>query len=139
MRIQEALAELAGEIQGKLTSDREGYRLEAVLAERKAFLSRRKLVYQARFRIDETARTVTLSERLQETGTGMGFAGDLGTSAGIGFKKETYRVGLDGVRSGTIEEQFRLFGKKYDYRFSFGPWREKIKQATEAAGFEVAP
>ncbi|MCU0579810.1 MAG: hypothetical protein MUF69_09735 [Desulfobacterota bacterium] len=139
MALQEILEALAAEIQGKLTADREGYRLEAVLAERKAFLSRRKLVYQARFRIDETARRVTLSERLQETGLGMGSAGDLEMSAGIGFKKESYRVGRNGERSGTIEEQSRLFGKKYDYRFSFGPWREKIKQAIAAAGFAVAP
>jgi hypothetical protein len=137
MSIQEALETLADEIRGTLTRERDGYRLEAVLAERKAFLSRKKLVYQARVRIDETARQVTLSERLRESGLGMGSGGDLDSSPGIGFKKETYRVGLDGVRSGTVEEQSRLLGKPYAYRFEFGPWREKIKQAVEGAGFEL--
>jgi hypothetical protein len=137
LSIQAALETLADEIRGTLTKERDGYLLEAVLAERKAFLFRRKLVYQARALIDETARQVTLSERLRESGLGMGSGGDLDSSPGIGFKKETYRVGLNGVRSGTIKEQSRFFETKYSYRFEFGPWREKIKQAVEESGFEL--
>lgn len=137
MTIREAVADLAAEIQGRLTEERDGYRLEAVLAERKAFLFRRKLVYQARVRIDETARKVTLFERLKESGQGLGSGSDLEGSPGIGFQKETYRVGLDGGRRGTREEQSRLLGKSYGYRLEIGPWREKIKQAVEGSGFEL--
>ena len=72
---------------------------------------------------------------MEEIGWGMG---DLGNSIGVGFRKETYRVGLDGVRSGSIEEQSRLFGQKYAYRFEFEPWREKIRQAAANAGFALS-
>jgi hypothetical protein len=135
MTIHAVLKLLTEEIQGQWTVDRDGFRLEAVLAERKAFLSRKKLMYQARIRIDETARKAILSERLKETG--LGLAGDLESTPGIGFKKETYRVGLDGVRSGTIEEQYRLIGTRYVIPFEFGDWREKIRQALESHGFEL--
>ncbi|MBI5584983.1 MAG: hypothetical protein HY892_14320 [Deltaproteobacteria bacterium] len=139
MTVKDSLKYLADEIQGEWIEEQDGYRLKAVLAEQKGFLSRKKLVYQARLRIDEGERKIVLVERLQETGVGLsGGSEDPGSSPGFGFKKETYQVGADGGRSGSIEEQSRLFGKKYAYRFEFGAWREKIRQVAEASGFELS-
>ncbi|MHB8859036.1 MAG: hypothetical protein ACYC6Z_06085 [Thermoleophilia bacterium] len=95
--------------------------MKAVIAERKAFLSKKKLEYIAKFRIDDATKTIRFSEMLKESGSGLSSGGggfDSGMSPGFGFKKETYRTGA-GPREGTIEEQSSLFGKDYDYKFDF--------------------
>lgn len=136
MPLPEALKALTDEVQGALIKKEDGYLLEVVLAERKSFLSRKRLVYHARLRIDETRRELTLVERLKETGLGWGAGSEeAGITPGIGVKKETYRVGLAGVRRGTIAEQSDLFGKKYQYRFDFNLLREKIRRVGEADGY----
>jgi hypothetical protein len=137
--IANELYALTTETGGVLDEKRDGFSLKMVIAERKTFLSRKKLVYQARIRIDEARREVILSERLLETGFGLaGGSDDWGSSPGLGFKKETYRIGGDGQRTGGIEEQSRLFGKKYAYCFEFDSWRGKIRQAVETAGFTLS-
>jgi hypothetical protein len=136
MPLPEALTALTDEIQGSLIEKEDGYLIEVVLAERRSFLSRKRLVYRARLRIDETRRELTLAEHLKETGLGWGAGSEeAGITPGIGFKKDTYRVGLDGVRRGTITEQSDLFGKKYQYRFDFNLLREKIRRVGEADGY----
>lgn len=107
--------------------------LEAVVAERKAFLSKRKLTYRCKLRIDDEARRVTFYEILMEKGSGVS-SGDGDAAAGFGFKKETYKVG-GATREGTIEEQSRLFGKDYDYRFEFGAVRKDAERAAAEAGY----
>jgi hypothetical protein len=103
------------------------FELETVVAERKAFLSKRKLTYRCRLRIDDEARKVTFFEILLEKGSGVS-SGDSDMAPGFGFKKESYKVG-GAPREGTIEEQSRLFGKDYDYRFEFGAVRKDVERA----------
>ena len=43
-------------------------------------------------------------------------------STGFGFKKETYNT-FGKERTGSIEEQSKLFGKDYSYKFDFGTFR----------------
>ncbi len=108
------------------------YRFSCVVAERKAFLSRRKLEYLARFRVDDAEKTVKFTEMLKESGSGIS-GGD--AAPGFGFKTETYNT-FKKERKGTIEEQSGLFGKRYDYRFDYSTIREKIKELTQSAGYE---
>jgi hypothetical protein len=108
--------------------------LETVVAERKAFLSKRKLTYRCKLRIDDQARRVTFFEILVEKGAGAS-SGDNDMAPGFGFKKESYKVG-GAAREGTIEEQSRLFGKDYDYRFEFGAVRKDAERAATEAGYE---
>jgi predicted secreted acid phosphatase len=129
--LQDIAAGLAS-VPGEIREKKGVFELSFVVAERKTFLSRRKLKYTARFRIDEEKKTVRFTEMLAESGYGLS-AGD--TSPGMGFKKETYNTSRK-ERKGTIEEQSRLFGKKYEYNFDYGAIREKIKEIARAAGYD---
>ena len=67
--------------------------MEAVIAERKAFLSKKKLTYICRFKVDEPAKEVRFFEMLKESGFGVASGGcDGEMSSGFGFKKETYNT-----------------------------------------------
>lgn len=101
-----------------------------VLAERRAFLSRKKLVYLARLRVDEKRRELHLTESLTETGRG------LAAESGVGFKAETYRTGR-GPREGGIAEQSKLFGKVYAYTFDFAAVRGAIERLAHQCGYTV--
>ncbi len=111
---------------------------EAVIAERKSFLTRKKLTYRCRLRISDSERVVRFYEILKESGFGIsgggGFDDDM--SPGISFKKETY--GLSGKeRTGTIEEQSKLFGKDYKYSFDYASVRNAVKKAAEEEGYAL--
>ena len=136
MDLRQTITELGKGVPGHFEAQTDGSaRMEAVIAERKAFLSRKKLTYICRFRVDEAAKEVRFFEMLKESGFGLSSGGgDEGMSAGFGFKKETYNT-FGKERTGTIEEQSRLFGKDYAYTFDFGPFREAARKAAEGAGY----
>ncbi len=100
--------------------------LTRLVAERKAFLSKKKLVYTAKFEIDESAKTIAFMEMLKESGSGL--------DGGSGFQTETYKTGAK-TRQGMIAEQSVLFGKTYAYQFEFGKVPAEIKRLAEAAGY----
>jgi hypothetical protein len=136
MDLRQAITEIGKTIPGQFGMQKDGStRIEAVIAERKAFLSKKKLTYICRFRVDEPAKEVRFFEMLKESGFGVssGSGGDE-ISTGFGFKKETYNT-FGKERSGSIEEQSRLFGKDYTYRFDYGKFREAVKMASEGAGY----
>jgi hypothetical protein len=129
------IKEIAGAIGAGLEQEKGGYLLKYLVAERKTFLSRKKLVYKARFRLEESQRELHFSETLQETGFGLGAsAGDSDIGPGIGFKAEGYKSGLPG-REVSIKEQSDFFGKKYQYQFELGEIRNKIEKAAAEAGY----
>ncbi len=105
-----------------------------VVAERKAFLTKQKLEYRAKYRIDDVNKVVKFTEMLKETKSGLS-AGD--TTTGFGFKAETYNT-RGKQREGTIQEQSDLFGKKYEYKFDFKSIRPKIEAMAQAAGYRFA-
>jgi len=103
--------------------------LEFTVAERKAFLSKKKLTYSAKFRVDEDNMELRFTEMLKESGSGVS-AGD----SGFGFKKEIYKTGK-GPREGSIEEQSTLFGAQYSYTFDFSTVRTFIESEAIKAGY----
>lgn len=105
-----------------------------VVAKRKAFLSKKELVYIAKYRIDEGKREVLFTEMFKESGYGFSGGGGFGSSPGFGFKKEIYRT-WGGAREGVIEEQSSLFGKQYSYIFDFKAIRRAIEKKSQQAGF----
>jgi len=108
--------------------------MEALIAERKAFLSKRKLTYKCKLRVDDGARCVTFWEMLVEKGSGVSGGDDM--APGFGFKKETY--GTKGKeRSGGIEEASSLFGKDFDYTWDYAAVRNAVRGAAEAAGYSL--
>lgn len=111
------------------------YTLEFTVAERKVFLSKKKLTYSAKFRIDDAKKEVRFTEMLKEASSGMS-SGDSDFGPGFGFKKETYKTGT-GPREGVIEQQSELFGKQYTYTFDFKTVRTAIEAAATAAGYAL--
>ena len=109
------------------------YSFEFTVAERKAFLSTKKLAYRAVFRIDEAKKEVRFSEMLKESSSGISSGTD-DISPGFGFKTETYKTGI-GPREGCIAEQSELFGKKYNYSFDYSKIRKDIEAAAVKAGY----
>jgi copper chaperone CopZ len=113
------------------------WEFSATIAERKVFLSKKKLTYTAKMRIDDGAKVVKFSEILIEAGSGFSSGGgfDDGMSTGFGFKTESYNT-LSGARQGTIEEQSNLFGKEYSYHFDYKDARLKVEEVVEKAGYK---
>jgi hypothetical protein len=105
-----------------------------VVAERKAFLSKKKLEYSGTIKVDLEEKSVVFSDMLKESGSGLSTGGDSGMSSGFGFSATTYSSGLKG-RSGSIKEQSELFGKKYDYSFNYEEVREKIEGICKKEGY----
>jgi hypothetical protein len=132
MRVDE-IARFVEGIPATLREKRGVYAVEFTVAERKAFLSKKKLTYSARFRIDEDQKELRFTEMLKESGSGAYSGGDDQTP-GFGFKKETYKTGA-GPREGSIEEQSTLFGAQYSYTFDFSKVRAFIESETLKAGY----
>ena len=130
-QIKEYANSLPAELKGKGGI----WELKQVVAQRKVFLSTQKLEYQAKFRIDDSNKSVKFAEMLKETSSGLSTGGDMDTSPGFGFKAGVVKTGLGG-REGTIVEQSTLFGKKYEYTFDFKQVRSKIEELANSAGYE---
>lgn len=137
--MKEVVEKIANELGGNLAEKKGILRVEATIAERKAFLSRKKLTYSFQVKIDDEKKEVKFSEMLKEAGSGFssggGFDGEMST--GFGFKKESYNT-LSGAREGTIEEDSKLFGKTYEYKFDWSKTRKEIETAAEKEGYKFA-
>ncbi len=102
--------------------------LSFTVAERKTFLSKQKLTYQAKFKIDDQEKAVRFAEILKEASSGM----DVGTD----FQTTNYSTGKGGQQNSVIEQQSQQFGKKYDYQFDFKAVRGKIESLAKEAGYK---
>lgn len=122
-----------------LSKKKSVWELSKLIAERKAFLSKKKLTYTAKFCIDDAAKIIKFTEMLAEKGSGLStggdFDGDMSMSPGFGFKKEVYKTGAEG-REGSIEEQSNLFGKDYSYNFDYKEVRSKFEELAKANGYQ---
>jgi hypothetical protein len=118
---------------GKWSEKKGLWDFSTVIAERKAFLSKKKLTYGLKLRIDDAGKVVKFSEMLTEASSGLSSGGDM--DSGFGFKTESY-ITFSGARSGTIEEQSTLFGNDYSYTFNYAEIRQKVQAAFESAGYK---
>lgn len=128
MGLIEQIKAYAGGIPAQVKEKRGLYTIQFTVAERKAFLSKQKLEYQARLRVDDVAQTVAFSEMLTEASSGM-------DSPGLTFQTESYKTGKGGRQESSIEQQADLFGKRYDYRFDFKTVHGEIEKLAAAAGY----
>ena len=129
-RIREKLKNIPEEFKDM----KEAYCLDTVIAERKAFLSKQRLSYIARFKVDETAKEVTFTERLKESRSGLGAGDPDDTGPGLSFKKNTVSSGVDGLE-GIVDQQSTLFGKKYDYSFDYKLVRSTVREVATSEGY----
>lgn len=135
MRLHEEIRQVFAAFPAEFSEKKGLVTVEYVVAERKAFLSRKKLTYTAKYRIDEVNHEVRFTEMLKESGFGLSGGEDWNGSAGFGFKKESYKITGSGARESTIEEQSSLFGKQYSYVFDFKNIRTVIEEKAREAGF----
>ncbi|MCL4367657.1 MAG: ribonucleoside-triphosphate reductase [Actinobacteria bacterium] len=133
MSLQDDLVAAGSAFPAPLEPQKDGsLAMEMLIAERKAFLSKRKLTYKCKLRADDGARCVTFWEMLVEKSSGVSGGDDM--APGFGFKKETF--GTKGMeRSGSIEEASRLFGKDFDYTWDYAVVRDAVRGVAEAAGY----
>jgi hypothetical protein len=137
MSLNDTISAYSNTLSGKLSEKKGVYTLEILIAERKAFLSKKKLRYIAKFRIVDENKELKFTEMLAESGSGLSSGGgdfDSGMSAGFGFKKETYNT-MNGGREGSIEEQSKLFGKEYSYNFDYKMIRSKFEDLAKNEGY----
>lgn len=135
--LQVEIKELLKQYNGEWKEKKGLWDFSTTLAERKAFLSKKKLTYAFKLRIDETTKTVRFSEMLIESGSGVSSGSDFdsGMSTGFGVKTESYNT-FGNARKGTIEEQSKLFGKDYTYQFNYSEIRMKVQEAAARAGYQ---
>jgi hypothetical protein len=127
------IRKITDKIPAELKEKKGLFSFEFTIAERKAFLSTKKLTYLAKFRFDDVKKELLFSEMLKESGSGLSSGnGDFGP--GFGFKAETYKTGAGG-REGNIKEQSDLFGKQYSYTFDFSKIRQQFEAETVRAGY----
>jgi hypothetical protein len=132
MTLTEEIIKFSESISASLREKHGIYDLTIIVARRKTFLSRQKLEYKAKFKIDDNSKVLKFTEMLKESGTGLS-SGE--TSPGFGFKTETYNI-RGKKREGTIAEQSTLFGKRYEYTFDFKTVRSKIEELAHNADYE---
>lgn len=134
--VMDDIKKVYGNLNGKWNEKKGLWEFSAVIAERKAFLSKKKLTYSVKLRVDDAAKVVKFSEMLMEAGSGFSSGGlDDGMSSGFGVKTESYNT-FKKAPEVTIEEQSKIFGKDYSYSFNFQETREKVRQVAEAAGYK---
>jgi len=133
----EEIKKLLESYNGSWKEKKDVFEFSTTIAERKAFLSTKKLTYSAKIKIEEDSKSVRFSEMLIEAGSGLSSGNnfDGGMSSGFGFKTESYNT-MSGAREGTIEEKSNIFGKKFDYKFQYKDIRSQIEQLVKAAGYE---
>lgn len=136
--MQKVIEKIAKEINGKVSEKKGIVSVEATIAERKAFLSKKKLTYSFKVKIDDDKKEVHFSEMLKEAGSGFTSGGggfDDGMSTGFGFKKESYNT-MSGAREGSIEESSKLFGKTFEYNFDYAKARKELESAAKDKGYK---
>jgi len=134
MSLKEKLIEISKEFPEKFKEIKENVlMLEAKIAERKVFLSKKSLIYKAKLKIDEKNKTVKFFEELKEVGMGISSGDPMDISPGFGFKAEKYKV-IGKEREETIEETSKLFSKDYKYFFDYSIIRKKVEEEARKAG-----
>ena len=132
--VEEIKSYLAGEAGAQVSGKSQGGEAKLVVAEQKSLLSKKKVEYSAKFKVDDKERVVRFFEMLKESGSGMsgGDAGDFG--GGWGVTKTTYKMGVGGLE-GTLESQGALLGKKFAFSFDYGRIRNAVQAIAEQNGY----
>lgn len=134
MSLSEELMKLGSDLPAPFQTQKDGsLTLEYVVAERKGFLSSKKVTYRCRVRADDSGRSVKMFEMLKESGFGIsGGSDELGP--GVSFRKEVTQLkGLE--QEGYIDEHARLLGAQYKCQFDFAKVRNVVKQVAANAGY----
>lgn len=132
MSLRDDLVEVSKNFPAQFQEQKDGSLvLQFIIAKRKTFLSKKKLTYKSKLRINEEKKEVAFFETLSESSVG------LSPDAGFFIGKETY--GIKGKeREGGIEERSKLFGKSYIYTFDYKKIREAVKKEAEKSNYSFS-
>lgn len=134
MKLIDQIKKYSESLQGEIEEKKGLYELKLIIAERKAFLSKQKLEYRAKFRIDDSEKVLRFSETLKESGSGLSAGGEMGESPGFGFQAIVTKSGLGGEE--TIFEQSNRYAKKYKYESDPKAIRSKFEEIAKSAGYD---
>jgi hypothetical protein len=135
MSVAEAIRSyLANEAGAQVSGKGQSGEAKLLVAEQKSLLSKKKVEYSAKFKVQDEERVVRFFEMLKESGSGMsgGDAGDFG--GGWGVTKTTYKMGTGGLE-GSLETQGALLGKKFAFAFDYGKIRTAVRAIAEQNGY----
>ena len=91
MTLKDQLIELSKSLPAAFQPQKDGtLAMEYVVAERKWLLSKKKVTYRCRVRVDDAGRAVRMFEMLKESGFGLSSGSD-DIGPGFGFKKGFFR------------------------------------------------
>jgi hypothetical protein len=126
---------MADSIGAELKEKKGAYTLTLVVAERKAFLSKKKLEYVARFRVDDSARELKSTEMLKETGSGIS-SGDDVSPQGLGSRPRRKRREQTHGRAASRSDLTTLASNILTA--TTGAIRTRIEQAAQASGYSFS-
>ena len=129
MELIDSIVAFAKSVGAEVKVKRDTVEIQKIVADRKTFLSKEKLTYQAKLRVDQKENMVHFFESLKESSAGM-------SSPGVSVQKTKYKVGLSGQQESEFEQQAEFLGQKYDYQFDFKTVRTSIEKYSREAGFD---
>ncbi len=132
--IDEIKTYLADEAGAQVTIKKNGGEAKLLVAEQKSMLSKKKVEYSAKFKVDDKEREVRFFEMLKESGSGMSGGDSSDFGGGWGVTKTSYKTGPGGIE-GTLEAQGALLGKKFAFTFDYGKIRNAVKAIAEQNGY----
>jgi hypothetical protein len=125
---------LAGVAGAQVTGKGQGGEAKLVVAEQKSLLSRKKVEYYAKFKVDDVERVVRFFEMLKESGSGMSGGDSSDFGGGWGVTKTTYKMSGGGLE-GTLESQGALLGKKFGFTLDYAKIRNAVQAIAEQNGY----
>jgi hypothetical protein len=135
MSVAEAIKSyLADEAGAQVTGKGQSGEAKLVIAEQKSLLSKKKVEYSAKFKVQDEDRVVRFFEMLKESGSGISGGDTSDFGGGWGVTKTSYKMSGSGLE-GTLESQGALLGKKFGFSFDYGKIRNAVKAIVEQNGY----
>jgi hypothetical protein len=135
MSVAEAIKSyLADEAGAQVSGKGQGGEAKLVIAEQKSLLSKKKVEYTAKFKVDDKDQVVRFFEMLKESGSGMSGGDSSDFGGGWGVSKTSYKMSGGGIE-GTLESQGALLGKKFAFTFDYGKIRKAVQAIAEQNGY----
>ena len=127
--MKEALRQWLRSKGGEVQETAEEIVFTQVLGERRLLLLRQRVVFKARFRVDEGKRELHVHEELWEKG------GGLPPESGGGWQKEVYQAGKN--REGKISARFSLLASRFRFDFDYTQFHRELENLAQEFGYTV--
>ncbi len=127
--MKEALKQWLRSKRGEVEETGEELVFTQILGERRLLFLRQRVVFKARFRVDEGKRELHVHEELWERGAG------LSPESGGGWQKEVYQTGKK--REGKISARFSLLSSRFRFDFDYTQFHRELENLAQEFGYTV--